>query len=47
MCNLRFMYYKVNLFFHYIFEKMTMRVKPEYISLNEEDPIYLNNKMRL
>ncbi len=40
MCNLRGMYFKVKLFFHYIFEKMTMRVKPEYIILNEDDEKY-------
>ena len=47
MCNLRVIYFKVNLFFRHIFEKMTMRVKPEYISLNEEDENYFNNKMSL
>ena len=38
----------IKTFFNYLFESLTMRTKPEYKPVNEEDEIlYLNESMRI
>ncbi len=35
--SLQFLYFRINSFFHCIFETLAMRTKPKYQNLNEED----------
>ena len=46
--SLQFLYFRIHSFFNCIFESLTMRTKPKYQNVNEEDEIlYLNKSNQL
>lgn len=48
--SLQFLYFRIQSFFHYIFESLTMRTKPrnQYVNVSdEEEGIYLNESFTI